>query len=41
MGNRSDQWRVNGSLHNAYRIEPEGASMRKTIGKMDDDTPQI
>ena len=28
-------------VHNAYRIELEGASMRKTIGKMDDDTPQI
>ena len=28
-------------VHNAYRIELEGASMRKTITKMDDETPQI
>ena len=28
-------------VHNAYRIELGGASMHKTIGKMDDDTPQI
>jgi hypothetical protein len=41
MGNCLNQWRINGSLHNAYRIELGGASMRKTIGKMDDDTPQI
>ena len=27
-------------VHNAYRIELEGASMRKTITKMDDETPQ-
>ena len=27
-------------VHNAYRLELEGASMRKTIGKMDDETPQ-
>ena len=28
-------------IHNAYRIELEGQSMRKTIAKMDDETPQI
>jgi DNA replication protein DnaC len=28
-------------VHNAYRIELEGQSMRKTIAKMDDETPQI
>jgi DNA replication protein DnaC len=28
-------------VHNAYRIELEGASMRKTIAKMDDETHQI
>ena len=28
-------------VHNAYRIELEGQSMRKTITKMDDETPQI
>ncbi len=27
-------------VHNAYRIELEGQSMRKTIAKMDDETPQ-
>lgn len=27
-------------VHNAYRLELEGASMRKTIAKMDDETPQ-
>jgi len=27
-------------VHNAYRIELEGASMRKTIAKMDDEMPQ-
>ena len=27
-------------VHNAYRLELDGASMRKTIGKMDDETPQ-
>jgi DNA replication protein DnaC len=27
-------------IHNAYRIELEGASMRKTIAKMDDEMPQ-
>ena len=27
-------------IHNAYRIELEGQSMRKTIAKMDDETPQ-
>ena len=26
--------------HNAYRLELEGQSMRKTITKMDDETPQ-
>jgi len=36
----SDQWRSDGSLHNAYRIELEGQSMRKTITKMDDETSQ-
>jgi len=28
-------------VHNAYRIELEGQSMRKTITKMDNETPQI
>lgn len=28
-------------VHNAYRIELEGQSMRKAIAKMDDETPQI
>jgi len=28
-------------VHNAYRIELEKQSMRKTIAKMDDETPQI
>lgn len=28
-------------VHNAYRLELEGQSMRKTIAKMDDETPQI
>jgi len=28
-------------VHNAYRIELEGQPMRKTIAKMDDETPQI
>jgi DNA replication protein DnaC len=28
-------------VHNAYRLELEGASMRKTIAKMDDETHQI
>ena len=28
-------------VHNAYRLELEGASMRKTIGKMNDETPRI
>jgi DNA replication protein DnaC len=28
-------------VHNAYRIELEGQSMRKTIAKMDDETSQI
>ena len=27
--------------HNAYRLELEGASMRKTLAKMDDETHQI
>jgi DNA replication protein DnaC len=27
-------------VHNAYRLELEGASMRKTIAKMDDEMPQ-
>ena len=27
-------------VHNAYRLELEGASMRKTIAKIDDETPQ-
>jgi hypothetical protein len=27
-------------VHNAYRLELEGASMRKTIAKTDDETPQ-
>jgi DNA replication protein DnaC len=27
-------------VHNAYRLELEGASMRKTIAKMDDERPQ-
>jgi hypothetical protein len=27
-------------VHNAYRLELEGASMRKTIAKMDDEIPQ-
>ena len=27
-------------VHNAYRLELEGQSMRKTIAKMDDGTPQ-
>lgn len=27
-------------VHNAYRLELEGASLRKTIAKMDDETPQ-
>lgn len=27
-------------VHNAYRLELEGQSMRKTIAKMDDETPQ-
>ncbi len=27
-------------VHNAYRLEIEGQSMRKTIGKMDDGTDQ-
>jgi DNA replication protein DnaC len=27
-------------VHNAYRIEMEGQSMRKTITKMDDEMPQ-
>jgi DNA replication protein DnaC len=26
-------------VHNAYRLELEGQSMRKTITKMDDETP--
>jgi hypothetical protein len=30
MGNCSNQWRINGSLHNAYRLELEGHSMRRT-----------
>jgi DNA replication protein DnaC len=36
----SDQWRSNGSLHNAYRLELEGASLRKTITKLDDEMLQ-
>jgi len=40
MGNCSNRWRINGSLHNACRLELEGASMRKTIAKIDDETPQ-
>jgi len=28
-------------VHNAHRLELKGASKRKTIGKMDDETPQI
>jgi hypothetical protein len=28
------------NTHNAYRLELEGASLRKTIAKMDDETPQ-
>lgn len=28
-------------VHNAYRLELEGQSMRKTIAKMDDEMPQI
>jgi len=35
-----NQWRIDGSLHNAYRIELEGQSMRKTTTKMDDEMPQ-
>ena len=27
-------------VHNAYRLELEGQSMRKTVAKMDDETPQ-
>lgn len=27
-------------VHNAYRLELEGQSMRKTIAKMDDEIPQ-
>jgi len=27
-------------VHNAYRIELDGASMRKTIAKKDDEKPQ-
>ncbi|SUZ34056.1 hypothetical protein ROE7235_03837 [Roseibaca ekhonensis] len=27
-------------VHNAYRLELEGQSMRKTITKIDDETPQ-
>ena len=27
-------------VHNAHRLELEGASMRKTIAKTDDETPQ-
>ncbi|SEN79312.1 IstB-like ATP binding protein, partial [Loktanella fryxellensis] len=27
-------------VHNAYRIELEGQSMRKTMAKMDDEMPQ-
>jgi len=27
----SDQWRSNGSLHNAYRLELDGHSMRRSI----------
>jgi hypothetical protein len=27
-------------VHNAYRLELEGASMRKTIAKTDDETPE-
>jgi hypothetical protein len=27
-------------VHNAYRLELEGASMRKTIAKLDDEMPQ-
>ena len=27
-------------VHNAYRLELEGQSMRKTITKMDDESPQ-
>ena len=28
------------AIEQPYRLELEGASMRKTIGKMDDETPQ-
>ena len=31
---------LNRIVHNAYRLELEGASMRKTIAKMDDEMPQ-
>lgn len=27
-------------VHNAYRLELEGQSMRKTVAKMDDELPQ-
>jgi len=27
-------------VHNAYRLELEGQSMRKPVAKMDDETPQ-
>jgi len=27
-------------VHNAYRLEREGASLRKTIAKLDDEMPQ-
>lgn len=28
-------------VHNAFRLEIKGRSMRRTIAKMDDDIPQI
>jgi len=36
----SDQWRSNGSLHNAYRADLDGQSMRKTKIKIGDENSQ-
>jgi hypothetical protein len=40
MGNCSNQWRTNGSLPDAYRLELEGQSVRKTLADMEDEMPQ-
>ena len=42
MGNCSNQWRINGALHNAYRPELDDHSVRRSISpneKVDEGRP--